>query len=208
MGPAMLLVWAAIEGFSSGDATWMRWLEMAIGAAFLFAWFMDWRSRKAAHGHPAHHHFGGLAVDWLELAGAGIFMMEAIHLWHRGNEAYARTGVYKPHMLPWVYGFLALIYVIRAFGEERIESMKGLHLDASGFRVRRRIFGRTSRVQWSTVRSHSVSPERNEILFHRVEGGEPVRVSFASYPNGKELCDRLADHAAQCDVAGESMQAS
>jgi len=76
----------------------MRLLELAVGTSFVLLWIREWRRRKRhSHGQDGPHEI----PDWLDLAGAGIFGLEAVHLWHRHQLTEFATGIHRLQYLPW-----------------------------------------------------------------------------------------------------------
>jgi hypothetical protein len=131
-------------------------LEIGAGVLLIAAAAMETlRPSRGLHGR----------VGWVEIAGAGMLMVEAI------------TRLYEPHTLALRIVSFILPFIILAFGvfDVRLQQMPQLRATDDDFRMRIR-FIRRSRVKWADVRtaradSENVYVERNDGTTKRFKMG-------------------------------------
>ncbi|MGY3087840.1 hypothetical protein ACVWYF_000866 [Hymenobacter sp. UYAg731] len=190
--PALVLVQGAFEAFYGGTLSWIRGLEMAVGATYLVLLAREMRHLRCHPTGTVHH-----GPEWLEVAAAGILALASYHSWHRHHEAELASGIHRTHYLPWVYGVLALVYLGLAFGAGRLARRQGLHFTEEGFWMRLLPISRVRRVQWADLQAVTIAPNATDLLLHPRDGGPPQLLKLSPYHNGDTLRERLLAHAAQ-----------
>lgn len=182
--PALVLL-GSLFGLLSGEPfTWVQAAEIGVGAAYLILLVRELRHLRR-HPHEA--------VAWLELAAAGILALEGYHIWHRHHQADVALGQHRGHVLPWLYGSLALGYVWLAFNAGKLLRRRYLHLHAEGFSGRLHPFGRRFAYRWDEVAA--VEPVGAADVLIRRSDGRTQRLSFAPLHEGAALRERLLRHA-------------
>ena len=184
----MLLFSAVAVVTGEEPLSWITGLEFIVGAAYLVLMVRELRLLR----HHAHHLEN---VAWLELAAAGILLLEGYHIWHRHHEAEARTGQHAFHILPWLYWALALVFVGMAFGAARLVQRRHLHLYDSGFAGR--LHPLRPRFQYDIAELARVEPAGAADLLLTRTNGRQQRLSFESLHDGPAHRDRLLAHIRQ-----------
>lgn len=185
--PAMVLVSSALAVFSGAEPfTGLVGLEFVIGAAYLLLMVRELRHLR----HNPHHEE---PVAWLELAAAGILGLEGYHIWHRHHEADLLRGTHRFHILPFLYGALALLYVGIAFGLARVNDRRYLHLHENGFSGRLKPFGRAFGFAWAEVKSVEPAGAADLVVTH--VSGKTHRYSFDALHDGPTHRDQVLAHA-------------
>jgi len=186
--PAAVLLVSALGAFTGPEPlSALVWLEFAIGAAYLVLMVRELR-------HLGHKHLHHERVAWLEIAAAGILALEGYHIWHRHHEAEEISGVHRFHLLPWVYGVLAIWYILMAFGIARILDRRYLHLHEEGFSGRFTLLGKPFAYRWHEV-ARIEPADKADVIIHLTDG-QAQRLSFADLHNGASHRDQLLTHAA------------
>lgn len=184
----MLLFSAVAVVTGEEPLSWITGLEFIVGAAYLVLMVRELRLLR----HHAHHLEN---VAWLELAAAGILLLEGYHIWHRHHEAEARTGQHAFHILPWLYWALAVMFVGMAFGAARLVQRRHLHLHESGFAGRLHPFGQGFQYDWAELTAAEPVGAADLILTRT--NGQQQRLSFESLHDGPAHRDRLLAHIRQ-----------
>ncbi|MDB5235492.1 MAG: hypothetical protein JWR44_2485 [Hymenobacter sp.] len=187
--PAVVLL-LGVAPILAGDEplTFMAGLEVAVGIAYLVLMVRELLQLR-------HNPFHRERVAWLEMASAGILALEGYHIWHRHHVAELAGGPHKVHALPWVYGAVALAYVVLAFRLNKLAERSYLHLHADGFAVRIHRLGRAHTLRWADI--GAVEPAGTaDLLIHHADG-QTHRVSFANLHEGAHHRDQLLAHVAQ-----------
>ena len=184
--PALVL-FSGVLGVVTGKEpfTLLLGLEVLVGAAYIVLLV---REIQHTRQHPNHHE----QVAWLELAAAGIFAIEGYHIWHRHHEAALRTGEHEFHVLPWLYGALAVWYVAMAFGLARIYARRHLHLHTEGFSGRMHPFRRGFSYTWAEIDRLEPSGPTDVLVHH--SNGQQQKISFANVQDGPAMRDKLLAH--------------
>ena len=190
--PALVLMQGAFEAFYGGELSWMRGLELAVGAAYLVLLIRELRHLRRHPTGTVHH-----GPEWLEVAAAGILALESYHSWHRHHEAELVSGIHRTHYLPWVYGALALVYLGLAFGAGRLARRQGLHFTKEGFWMRLLPISRARRVQWANFQAITVAPNSIDLLLHPRPDGPPQLLKLSPYHNADVLRERILAHYQQ-----------
>lgn len=186
LAPALVLV-GGLGPLLSGEEslTVLRAVELLVGTAYLVLMVREiW--------HLRHNPFHQEAVAWLELAAAGILAIESYHLWHRHHEAELAGAPARFHALPWLYGAVALVYVVLAFRMRQLATRLYLHLHKDGFAVRTGRFGRAHNLSWADIASVEEAG-KSGVLVRRTDG-EEHRIVFDSLLDGEAHRDRLLAH--------------
>ncbi|WP_324676883.1 hypothetical protein [Hymenobacter sp. GOD-10R] len=194
--PAAVLLISALGAVASPEPlSLVVWIEFIIGAAYLVLMVRELR-------HLQHQHLHHEQVAWLEIAAAGILALEGYHIWHRHHAAAEASGEHRVHILPWLYGVIAVWYLLLAFGVVRILERRHLHLHNEGFSGRLTLFGAPFSYRWSEVAGVESTNEA-DVIIHRSDG-QTNHLSFAELHEGSAHRDRLVAYAAdKVGVAGE-----
>jgi hypothetical protein len=142
--------------------------------------------------HLRHNPFHSERVAWLELAAASILVIEGYHIWHRHHEAELAGAPPRLHLLPWVYGTVACVYVILAFRMQQLTGRTYLHLHADGFAVRTGRFGKEHKLRWADIAT--VAPDGATGVLVRRTDGQEHRIVFDSLHDGAAHRDKLLAH--------------
>ena len=187
VGPALVLFFGMAPLLSGQERlTPLLALEVAVGAAYLVLMVRELL-------HLRHNPFRREAVAWLEVAAAGILAIESYHIWHRHHEAELAGAPHRVHLLPWLYGAVAVMYVVMAFCMKQVDGRRFLHLHPDGFSVRTKRLGAPQHLRWSSI--VDVEPHGPaDLLVHRTDG-QTQRISFADMHEGAGHRDRLLAHA-------------
>ena len=186
--PAVVLLSGALEVATGAEPlSGLRLIEFVVGAAYLL--LMARELRHLRHQSLPHHE----PVAWLELAAAGILALEGYHIWHRHHAAALISGSTKFHVLPWLYGALALFYVGLAFGLRHLIERRFLHLHPAGFRGRVGLLRPAFRYEWAEVARVEPAGPADLVVVHR--NGQRQRISFAGLHDGPTRRDELLAHA-------------
>ncbi|UYZ59476.1 hypothetical protein [Hymenobacter latericus] len=186
--PALVLL-SSVAAVLGGEAfTWVTAAEIAVGAAYVVLLV---RELLHLRKHPHHRE----RVAWLELAAAGILLLEGYHIWHRHHEAELAGAPHKFHVLPWIYAAAAVAFVVIAFRMPQLDARRFLHLHAEGFSVRLKPFARITEVRWAEVQA--VEPAGPTDVLVTWPGGRQQRLGLGQMHNAAELQQRVLAHAAQ-----------
>lgn len=160
-------------------------VEIAAGAAYLLLVVRELL-------HLRHNPFHAERVAWLELAAAAILALESYHVWHRHHLAEAASGVHRVHLLPYLYGAVAGVYVVLAFRTKQLSGRRFLNLHPDGFAVRTHRLGAAHDLRWTDIAA--VEPAGStDVLVHR-PNGTLHRISFVDVHDGPAHRDRLLAH--------------
>jgi len=189
VAPALVLFSGVMPILTGAEHfTLLAGLEIVVGAAYLGLMVRELR-------HLRHNPFHREPVAWLELAAAGILVLESYHIWHRHHEAELVGAPHRLHVLPWVYAAVALMYVVLAFRLNRLTDRQFMHLHPEGFSVRTQRLGPAHELTWAEITA--VEPEGPaDVLVHGASG-PPHRISFAHLHEGPAHRDRLLAHYQQ-----------
>ncbi|TLM89203.1 hypothetical protein [Hymenobacter jeollabukensis] len=184
--PALVLLSSGLNLVQGEALSGVMLAEIVVGAAYVALLV-----REILHlrHHPHHRE----AVAWLEIAGAGILALEGYHIWHRHHEAELAGAPHRIHVLPWLYGALALFYVGLAFSMQHLDARRHLHLLPDGFSLRMHPLGLLRRWHWADI-DMLVPVGADELLIRRRDGQED-RLSFAPLHEGGALREQLLQHA-------------
>ena len=187
--PAVVLLSGVLEVATGAEPlSWLRVVEFVVGAAYLLLMARELRHlRHQSRAHPQHE-----PVAWLELAAAGILALEGYHLWHRHHEAALASGSTRFHVLPWLYGGVAVFYVGLAFGLRHLLERRFLHLHPAGFRGRVGLLGPAFSYEWADVRAAEPAGPADLVVVHH--DGQRRRISFAGLHDGPARRDQLLAH--------------
>jgi hypothetical protein len=187
VGPAVVLLFG-VGPIIMGDErlTFMSALEIAVGTLYLVLMVRELL-------HLRHNPFHREPVAWLELAAAGILALESYHIWHRHHEAELAGAPHKLHVLPYVYGAVAVAYVILAFRMQQMDARRFLHIHDDGFAVRTQRMGSSHTLRWAEVAS--VEAQGPADLLVRHVDGQTHRISFATVHDGAQFRDQLLARA-------------
>ncbi|KUG08299.1 hypothetical protein [Solirubrum puertoriconensis] len=186
--PALVLLSSVAAVLGGEPFTWITAAEIAVGAAYVVLLL---RELMHLRKHPHHRE----RVAWLELAAAGILLLEGYHIWHRHHEAELAGAPHKFHVLPWLYVATALVFVVLAFRMSQLDARRFLHLHAKGFSVRLNPFARTTRVRWAEVQA--IGPAGPTDVLVTWLGGRQQRISLGRMHNAAELQQQVLAHVAQ-----------
>lgn len=188
--PAVVLVLGLAPAVSGAEPfTFLRVLEVLIGAAYLVLMVQEWR-------HLRHNPFHRGPVAWLELAAAAILALEGYHIWHRHHEAELLAGgPPKTHVLPVLYAAVAVMFVVMAFRMKQLDGRRFLHLHAHGFTLRTTRLGASQQMRWADIAAAEPAGAA-DLLVHQ-PSGETRRISFATMHNGAAHRDQLLAHVAR-----------
>ncbi|WP_133257209.1 hypothetical protein [Hymenobacter edaphi] len=193
--PALVLLSSLLPLLQGEAPSWVTAAEIGVGAAYVVLLV---RELRHLHHHPHHR----AAVEWLEIAGAGILALEGYHIWHRHHEAEAAGAPARFHVLPWLYWGGALVYVGLAFGLRHLDARRHLHLHAEGFSLRPNPLVPLRHWRWADIDTLvAVGPAD---LLIRYRSGREERLSFAHLHEGPALREQLLQHAAGGPVHDEN----
>ena len=197
--PAVVLVQGATDAITHHDVNWARGLELALGMVFVVLLVRHWYAvRHRPTGPAPPHRPEPHGPEWLELAAGGILAMEGYHLWLRPALVAA---THKFHVLPWLYGAVAIWYVLMAFHRARPSSRRSLCITPAGFWLRRSVLGRAHRVPWAGLRALAPVGEGPDLLLYPLDGGQPQPLALHQYLNGSWLSEQLLAHAVSYGLA-------
>lgn len=145
LGPAVLLVHGTAKAVRHREVSGLHGLEFAVGAVFVALVLRHWFRVRYRADRAAPH-----GPEWLELAAAGILGLEGYHLHHRHALA---PGPHSFHVLPWLYGAVAVGYALLAFHPAWLVRRRGLRFTPDGFWLRRWALGRARRAHWAALRA-------------------------------------------------------
>ena len=186
LGPAVVLLFALQPVLKGREPlTLLVGLEVLVGAAYLVLMVRELR-------HLRHNPFHREPVAWLELSAAAILALESYHIWHRHHEAELASGVHRLHALPWVYGALAVAFVVMAFRMKQLDGRRFLHLHPAGFAVRTARLGPAHELRWADVAA--VEPDGPAGLLVHLHYGPARRISFADLHHGPVHRDQVLAH--------------
>lgn len=157
-------------------------VEIVVGALYIGLMLRELR-------HLRHKPFHSERVAWLELAAASILFLEGYHIWHRHHEAELAGAPHRLHLLPWVYGTVACIYVVLAFRMHQLVGRTYLHLHADGFAVRTGRYGKEHKLRWADIAT--VAPDGPTGVLVRRTDGQKHRIAFNNLHDGAAHRDKL-----------------
>ncbi|KAA9327033.1 hypothetical protein F0P96_17470 [Hymenobacter busanensis] len=189
VAPALVLIGALPNLLSGHEAwTWVAAAECVVGAAYLVLLVRElWHLRR--HPHLRER------VAWLELAAAGILALEGYHIWHRHHEAELTGAAVRFHALPWVYGAVAVLFVLLAFHMPRLDARRYLHLHDDGISYRLKPFSRSTHLCWIEVAA--IEPVGEADLLVHYHDGRHRRIALSAMHDGTALRDNVLAHAAR-----------
>ena len=142
LSAGVLLVEAGLTQIQShpGEDTALAWFSLLSGVVLVLAVVVELRHLRQARKHPAAAaHAKRVGIDWMDVVAVPALLAEAWHKHHRGA-----------HYLPYAYGLLALITLLRGLLMNRLVRGPRVEIDDQGLFVRTTIFRRRS-VAWADV---------------------------------------------------------
>ena len=115
---AILLASAGMEVLKASPSRVVGWLSVATGVALVVAAVREIRSLR-------RHGFEPDAFPLVDLFAAAMLGLEGVHLHERGK-----------HLLPWVYGALALLMLAKVVAWPRLARLRRVRIDGDGLDVR------------------------------------------------------------------------
>jgi hypothetical protein len=141
LSAGVLLVEAGLTQIQShpGEDIVLAWFSLLSGVVLVLAVVVELRHLRQAQKHPMAAHAKRVGIDWMDVVAVPALLAEAWHKHHRGA-----------HYLPYVYGLLALITLLRGLLMNRLVRGPRVEIDDRKLFVRTTIFRRRS-VLWADV---------------------------------------------------------